>query len=130
MTFIEPNWKPVMRFFAVTLVIITLLSSGCSWIKFPGVHKINVQQGNILDQDMANKLQPGMSKAQVQFVLGTPIVTDTFNTHRWDYVFRNTSATGVKTEQGITVYFDNKGLMKDVVGDYIPNSIGKTSSTE
>ncbi|MDG1475303.1 MAG: outer membrane protein assembly factor BamE, partial [Porticoccaceae bacterium] len=76
-----------MRFFILTLIFITLLSSGCSWIKFPGVHKINVQQGNILDQEMVDKLQPGMSKTQVQFVLGTPIVTDSFNTGRWDYVF-------------------------------------------
>lgn len=107
-----------MRIILLSLVFLSLLSSGCSWIKFPGVHKIDIQQGNILDQEMVDKLQVGMTKAQVKFVLGTPLIADTFNQNRWDYPFRRLSAAGVETKEDVVVYFDDQGLLKELVGNY------------
>ena len=74
-----------MRLSTICLITFSLLSTGCSWLKFPEVHKVAIQQGNIVDQEMIDKLRPGMSMSQVQFVLGTPLVIDTFNQKRWDY---------------------------------------------
>ena len=106
-----------MRIILLSLVFLSLLSS-CSWIKFPGVHKIDIQQGNILDQEMVDKLQVGMTKAQVKFVLGTPLIADTFNQNRWDYPFRRLSAAGIETKEDVVVYFDDQGLLKELVGNY------------
>ena len=114
-----------MRIIILSLVFLSLLSSGCSWIKFPGVHKIDIQQGNILDQEMVDKLQVGMTKAQVKFVLGTPLITDTFNQDRWDYPFRHLSAAGIETKEDVVVYFDDQGLLKELVGNYTLNEAQK-----
>ena len=86
------------------------------------MHKVDVQQGNIVDQDMIDKLRPGMSMTQVQFVLGTPLVIDTFNQKRWDYFYSRDSSAGVKTEERVTIYFDAEGNLERMTGDYLPSS--------
>ena len=53
-----------MRLVLLCLISLSLLSTGCSWVKFPGVHKVDVQQGNIVDQEMIDKLRPGMTKSR------------------------------------------------------------------
>ena len=111
-----------MRLTIIYLITFTLLSAGCSWLKFPGVHKVDVQQGNIVDQDMIDKLRPGMSMTQVQFVLGTPLVIDTFNQKRWDYFYSRDSSAGVKTEERVTIYFDAESNLERMTGDYLPSS--------
>ncbi len=63
------------------------LSSACGFVGFPGVYKINVEQGNIVTQEMVDQLKPGMNRRQVRFILGTPLIEDTFNQNRWDYLY-------------------------------------------
>ena len=70
----------------LSLLVPTLALSGCSGIGFPGVYLINIDQGNIVDQEMVDQLKPEMTRRQVRFLLGTPIVEDTFNNDRWDYI--------------------------------------------
>ena len=111
-----------MRAITLTLLLFSLVSSGCSWIKFPGVHKVDIQQGNLIDQDMVNKLQLGMTKSQVRFVLGNPLVADTFDQTRWDYIYRRVSSLGVYSEKGMTVHFDDQGLLEEVEGDFSLNN--------
>ncbi|WP_231758265.1 outer membrane protein assembly factor BamE [Microbulbifer elongatus] len=95
------------------------LVTGCSLFKFPGVHRIQVQQGNIITQEMVDKLQPGMTRRQVRFVLGTPLVEDTFNPNRWDYINRVRSPKGEETQQRFTVYFNGDQLI-ETSGDWQP----------
>jgi outer membrane protein assembly factor BamE len=111
-----------MRLAVISVILFSLLSSGCSWIKFPGVHKVDVQQGNIVDQEMIDKLRPGMTKSQVQFVLGTALVKDTFNQKRWDYFYSRVDSRGIKTEERVTIYFDSEGNLERMTGDYLPSS--------
>ena len=61
-----------------------LLLQACS---FPGVYKINVQQGNIITQDMLDTLKPGMTKKQVYFVLGKPVIDNVFNPNLENYIY-------------------------------------------
>ncbi len=72
------------------LILICLLMGGCSIggirLGFPGVYRIDIPQGNVITQEMVDQLQPGMTKRQVRFVMGTPLVVDTFNQERWDYL--------------------------------------------
>jgi outer membrane protein assembly factor BamE len=74
---------------------------------------------------MVDKLETGMSKSQVQFVMGTPLIVDSFNQTRWDYIYKYLSPTGVETEEQVTIFFDNKGLLKGVVGDYAPANLNR-----
>lgn len=80
---------------------------------------MDVQQGNYVSQEMVSKLRPGMTRDQVRFVLGTPLVTDPFHTDRWDYVYRMEKRGNLKEQRKLTVVFDADKLVRvegDVVG--------------
>lgn len=110
-----------MRIVLIALAITCL--SACSAVGFPGVYRIDVEQGNIVDQEMADQLEPGMSKRQVRFILGTPLVEDPFNHNRWDYKYTRRNGLEVLDEAVLTVMFEDDAL-KEVRGDYIPVSFG------
>ena len=111
-----------MRLVLLCLLIFSLLSAGCSWIKFPGVHKVDIQQGNIVDQEMIDKLRPGMTKSQVRFVLGTPLVVDTFNQSRWDYYYNRVTSQGKETQEQVTIFFNTEDKLERMSGDYLPTT--------
>jgi outer membrane protein assembly factor BamE len=106
-----------MRTLLITLAIACL--SACSFVGFPGVYKIDVEQGNIVTQEMADQLKPGMSRRQVRFILGTPLVEDTFNQDRWDYPYVKRNGNNILSEASLTVFFEGDSLVK-VTGDYLP----------
>ena len=82
-------------------------------------HKIDMQQGNFVDQSMIAKLKPEMTRSQVRFVLGTPLIADAFHQNRWDYVYLTGKASDVQVQHRITVIFDGDKL-KSVEGDIVP----------
>jgi outer membrane protein assembly factor BamE len=73
-------------------------------------YKIPVWQGVVVTQEMVEQLKPGMTKDQVRFVLGTPILTDPFHAERWDYPFRYQPGRGRTEERRFTVYFKDDRL--------------------
>lgn len=77
-----------------------------------------MQQGNYVDQEMMSKLQLDMTRSQVLFVLGTPLVTDAFHPHRWDYVYLTGKAGDVDRRRGITVVFSENQLVR-IEGDVV-----------
>jgi outer membrane protein assembly factor BamE len=99
-----------MRFILIATALLSL--GACSFTGFPGVYRINVEQGNIITEDMVEQLEPGMSRRQVRFVLGTPLVEDTFNRDRWDYVYVLRNGNEVYSEASLTVYFDGDSLQR------------------
>jgi outer membrane protein assembly factor BamE len=102
----------------LTLLLASLLGA-CGFVGFPGVYKINVEQGNIVTQEMADQLKPGMSRRQVRFILGTPLVEDSFNQDRWDYPYTKRKGLEVLEESRLTVFFEGDSL-KEVRGDHLP----------
>lgn len=88
----------------VSLGIATL--SGCA---FPGVYKLNVQQGNIVTADMLQQLEPGMTPRQVIYVMGTPVLPNPFDQQRWDYVYSLEKRDKVETSYRISLFFDDSG---------------------
>jgi len=74
------------------------------------VHHIDVQQGNVVTRDMVDQLKVGMNRSQVQFIMGTPLVIDTFHQQRWDYIYYFKPGYGEPTEQKVTLLFDNDTL--------------------
>ncbi|WHI45621.1 outer membrane protein assembly factor BamE [Microbulbifer sp. JMSA004] len=108
---------PSLRF--LTIAFFCSLLGACTLVKFPGVHRIEVQQGNIITQEMVDQLKPGMTRRQVQFVLGTPLLEDTYNPNRWDYVNRLRDKKGNITQKTFSVYFDEDSLVA-TSGDWQP----------
>lgn len=78
--------------------------------KLPGVYRVNIQQGNILEQDMFDRLRAGMNKNQVRFILGTPAINDSFHPDRWDYVYTRSVNGGRRQQTHITLYFEEDKL--------------------
>ena len=80
-----------MRRKLTTLVLIASLvgMTGCSMVRGFTLkpYRINIQQGNYLEEDEIDLIEPGMTRSQVRFLLGTPMVADIFNEQRWDYVY-------------------------------------------
>lgn len=116
------------------LVLILLIISACAkysdgtW-KAPLVYRIDIQQGNVVDQGMINKLQPGMDKKQVQFIMGTPLITDPFHSDRWDYVYSMEPGKGEREQRRITLYFKNEKLAY-VDGDVKVNAFPSANTEE
>jgi outer membrane protein assembly factor BamE len=114
-----------MRILLISLAIACI--GACSFVGFPGVYKINVEQGNIVTQEMVDQLKPGMNRRQVRFVLGTPLIEDTFNQNRWDYLYVKRNGMTVLSESRLTVEFEGDALVH-ISGDLVPTDWGTVSS--
>ena len=97
----------------------------------PGIapYRIEIQQGNYVSQDMIDKLKPGMSREQVRFVLGTPLLTDMFHANRWDYVFFRERPNKTREERRISVFFENNRLVR-VTGNAAPKPSSAAKAAE
>ena len=93
--------------FAITICACALLS-GCFLLPY----RIDVQQGNYIERETVAKLKPGMTRAQVRFVLGTPLIADPFNPNRWDYLYYNRPGRRVKDVRRLTIYFEDDKLKR------------------
>ncbi|MCB6184506.1 outer membrane protein assembly factor BamE [Leeia sp. TBRC 13508] len=82
-------------------------------------YKMDIIQGNYVTQDSVDKLKPGMTKAQVKFLLGTPLLQDAFHANRWDYVYRLYKDDQLVEQKQFTVWFENDALSK-FSGDVMP----------
>ncbi|MFW1678587.1 outer membrane protein assembly factor BamE [Pontibacter sp. JAM-7] len=102
------------------VLFFSLILAGCSG--FPGVYKIDVPQGNVVTQDMVDQLRPGMTHNQVRYVLGSPLVTDTFHQNRWDYIYRKkTGKTGEIEQYRLAVLF-SEGKLSSLAGSFRPGA--------
>jgi len=85
----------------------------------PKVYKIDIQQGNEITSEMLMKLKPGMTKAQVRFALGTPLIQDTFHQERWDYVYVMRVYDVLVERRHVVLNFEDEKL-KNITGEVIP----------
>lgn len=99
-----------MRHFLIPVLLLSL-AAGCSSVKI-GPHRIDVQQGNALDQENVARLKLGLNRSQVRFLLGTPLLVDPFRTDRWDYVYVFYKAGKLAEQKRITLFFDGDTLTR------------------
>jgi len=102
----------------VVLLLVAALTA-CSTFRFPGVHRITIQQGNVITQQMVDRLKPGMTKSQVKFVLGNAVIDDQLQANRWDYLYSIQLPSGGAIRKILSVYFVEDRL-SHFVGDFIP----------
>lgn len=100
----------------------TVLLTACSGVpkvtSYLTPYKIDVRQGNMVTQEMVAQLRPGMSREQVRFILGTPLVADIFHADRWDYVYRFQPGRGEVQQRRLVVFFEDNKLAR-VDGDVV-----------
>lgn len=110
--------------FFLLAVAATIALGGCSSShllpdKIPLVYRIDIQQGNVITQDMLAQLKPGMDKAKVRYIMGTPLIVDTFHDNRWDYVYTFQKGGGERKERHVALHFKD-GKLAYVTGDVKP----------
>lgn len=101
------------------LALNALLLSGCANWEFPWVYRLTIDQGNIITQEKVDQLKPGMSREQVKFVMGSPLLVDTFRENRWDYIYTIQGRDGKRSEKRLSVFFTNDVLSR-LSGDFMP----------
>ncbi|MDR3352451.1 MAG: outer membrane protein assembly factor BamE [Zoogloeaceae bacterium] len=108
-------------FFCPVILGFSVALGACSYA--PRViteYRIDVQQGNVLTQEMVAQLRPGLSREQVRFILGAPVLTDLFHGERWEYVFRlQEGKNNATTRRRLSVFFDAEGHLTHVAGDVV-----------
>lgn len=104
-----------MKKFALLLAVLTTLTalSGCQRL---AVYKQAIEQGNVIEQSDIDKLEVGMTRKQVRYVMGTPLALDTFDQNRWDYYYSIRNAAGTTREAKVTIWF-NGDLVTKIDGD-------------
>ena len=90
-----------------------------SFGNLPFVHKIDIQQGNVITQEMIAQLELGMDKKKVIFIMGSPVILDTFHADRWDYLYLIKHGGGNSKRRQITLYFEQTKLAR-VEGNVTP----------
>ncbi len=93
-----------MQFRILTILLSFIFISACS---IPKVYKLTVQQGNIVTQDMLDELKVGMTKRQVAYVMGTPLIRSPYQQERWDYLYTLERRDKVVKDYQVTVFFQN-----------------------
>jgi outer membrane protein assembly factor BamE len=90
-----------------TLALAFVLA-GCGTV----VHRIDIQQGNIVAPEAFVRIKPGMTKTEVRNVVGTPLLTDIFHANRWDYYFRYEQRGTVVEQNRFSVFFENEKVVR------------------
>lgn len=118
----------MQRSFFVTAVLIlpiVLSLNGCI-----RPYKIDIQQGNFISAQQLTQLKPGMTKREVRYVLGTPMVVDPFHENRWDYYYYLRSGNSKTPEhRRITIVFNNDAL-QEIQGDIVAQGVSESTGTE
>jgi outer membrane protein assembly factor BamE len=102
-------------------LLLALLATGC-------VYRMDVQQGNLLDAEQVDQVEVGMTRSQVRFLLGTPMVIDSFDADRWDYVYslRRGHSREV-TRRHLVVWFDGDTVARIEEPIPLPRSASPSS---
>ena len=104
------------------LTSLTLVSCSTILNNLPGVYKLEIQQGNIIEQSMVDQLRPGMNKRQVVYIMGSPMLDDVFHKNRWDYFYYDKPDGEDKVQKQLSLYFENDQIV-GVQGDFRPSSV-------
>ncbi len=116
----------------LAIAALAVALAGCTGDKWGFPYKAGVQQGNWITQEQVALLQPGMTREQVRFALGSPTLTSVLHANRWDYPYYYKPGYGEAQERKFTVWFENDRLTRwegDKQPDLQPYQINTPSAT-
>ncbi len=90
--------------------------SACSNTQVPFVHRMEIPQGNVVTKDMVEKLEPGLTKRQVTYIMGSPMLVDVFNQEQWVYLYSFEPSSGKRVQRQLSLGFEDDALVR-VSGD-------------
>ena len=111
---------------SVLTLLAALFCTGCALI---GVHRVAIQQGNIITQAMVDQLKPGITREQVAYIMGEPVLRNTFDDDRWDYIYTVEMPNIYNSRMLVSLFFENDVLMY-ITGDMAPSSATKPSADQ
>jgi outer membrane protein assembly factor BamE len=98
------------------VLLMSLAGCGFHW---PRVAHVPVQQGNVITQEMISKLKPGLTRRQVAYIMGEPVLRDTFNSNRWDYVHSYQVGKNVYQAVHVSLFF-SEDVLESFTGNFAP----------
>ena len=96
----------------LALVAAAGVNGGCETPRIPGVYRMDVQQGNAVDREMLDRIEIGMDRGKVRFILGTPLLADPFHQDRWDYIYSFRTGSEPTVRQRVSLYFTDDRLVR------------------
>ncbi len=108
-----------------SLVIASSLTLvGCTTImeNLPGVYSLDIEQGNIINQEMIDQLRPDMTKRQVLYIMGSSMLVDVFHQQRWDYLYSDQPGGEARVQKRLSLFFNGNRLI-GIQGDFHPSSL-------
>ena len=122
--------RPLNSFSSLAAAAVLAALAGCQSLQssenFLGVitpYRVEIVQGNVVTKEQAEAVKPGMSRAQVRDILGSPLLADPFHADRWDYVYWREATNGSREQRKLTVFFDN-GTLARLDGDVVSSGGG------
>jgi len=112
--------KPL--FYSALLASLSVASCSMILNNLPGVYTVDVQQGNMIDQAMVDQLRPGMSKRQVLYIMGSPMLKDSFHENRWEYLYSSQPGGEDRQQKRITLLFEGDKIV-GLQGDFKPTKV-------
>jgi outer membrane protein assembly factor BamE len=112
------------KFLIPSIMATSLALTACTAIveSIPGVYTIDVQQGNIINQEIVDQLRPNMNKRQVLYIMRTPMLRDVFHKKRWEYIFSEQPGGEERLQKRVSLYFKGDALI-GVQGDFRPSNV-------
>ncbi len=118
------------------LAVLALSVGGCSMpqikvpdLKIPRVYKLSVQQGNVITQEMVDRLEPGMTRNQVEYVMGRPVLQDPFDDDQWVYLY-SLEVPDVFIQAFKMVLTFEEDTLVTITGDYLPTTAEEKAQQE
>lgn len=118
------------------LTVLALSVGGCSMpqikvpdLKIPRVYKLSVQQGNVITQEMVDRLEPGMTRNQVEYVMGRPVLKDPFDDDQWVYLY-TLEVPDVFIQAFKMVLIFEEDTLVSITGDYVPTTAEEKAQSE
>lgn len=111
------NLSMQLKKWLIAIPLAMTMLTGCSLIE-KLVYRIDINQGNYVEQEAVNKLKFGMSKEQVRFVLGSPMLVENGYPDTWYYIYHHTDGHKESIQRNLIADFDEQDRLVEVTGDY------------
>ena len=114
---------------AATMIVLPLTAALCVACSLPRVYRLSVQQGNVITQEMIDGLKPGMTREQVAYVMGLPVIRNPFDDSRWDYVYTLRVPGFVDETVKMSLFFTDD-VLTHFTGDFKPSDAAESDSEQ